>query len=631
MCGLFGVLSFRRAVDPRLREDARAAGAALAHRGPDNQGEWGDAHAFFVHRRLSVIDLSALANQPFVDAPTGTVTAFNGEIYNYVELRARLAASGERFATASDTEVLARVLSVWGEDGLERLDGMFAFAHYDPARRRCWLARDPMGQKPLYYALDPDGSVLFSSELGPLLALPGRAWTLDRPAFARYAMLGYYADSETPVREIRKLPPGHSLRVDETGAVVSRYWRDVPRGTAPAPADADARFDAAFAESCRRELRSDVPCGVLLSGGVDSSLVAAACVRVAPDIRTFAVASSDPRFDESAKAAKVAAALGLRHHTTIRMDEARAHAALTEHFARLDEPHGDPGFVNAHFLSAKTREHVTVAIAGDGGDELFAGYEAFRALPWLAISDRMPSAALRAAAFAVNLLPGSSAYMGLKFKARAFLQAAQARGRSTYAHMLATVSTFELGQLLPWLPARAPEAMFDSIEKELDDVDGSDPTARLLHFYQRIFLPGFVCHHTDRAAMRFGLEVRAPFLGDEVVRLANSLPSDAKFAGGTTKPFLRRALRRWGFDEAIVAQPKRGFALPIAGWLGTSLRAQMDDLIGDPDWEREGLVDRRALDARVRAHLAGRIDDHRLIFNLMAFRAWRRNYPQVSA
>lgn len=636
MCGVFGWVTYRRCLTESELRAARRALSSLSHRGPDQQGEWYDDHVYMGHRRLSIIDLSAAARQPFQDKEGRYVLAFNGEIYNYVELRSELEQEGAHFRTSSDTEVMLAALDRWGDRAFLRFDGMFAGALHDRERSRHLLFRDPLGQKPLYYC-EFNGGLVYASELRALLALDGFRWRLNRPAFLRYLSNGYYAWDETPVEGVRKLLPGCLLEMTERGTRLERYWDSVPGEDLLdlTEDEAFAEFERLFAESCARSMRSDVPLGVFLSGGLDSSLVLAFSREIRSDVRAFSVAMGERDFDESAKAERVARHLGLSDHHSFIMGRASVESAMRGVLTSCDEPNGDPGFVNTYFLAQACRPHLTVALAGDGGDELFAGYLPFASLHGEVCLRVLPSRVLEMIRTATTLLPNSDRYLGLRFKAEAYVRGFPSSPATRFALWLASVDPEALARLCPWqkpgFSARdgAEGSVYDFVERLMTPVQSGSRLQQLLYFYQKVFLPEFVCMHTDRGAMQFGLEVRAPFLSPSVIRFANRLPDHMKVRGGTLKWILRRVATRRGLPSSIARQPKQGFTFPLARWLKTTLRPCMEELLSHEGWRDERLVDLDVVHRCRTEHLAGTRDHSRLLYSLMAFRAWRQNFPTV--
>lgn len=635
MCGIFGWVSYQKGLGPDQLRQAAAATALLSHRGPDHQGQWHDPHTFIGHRRLSIIDLSVAANQPFADPSGRYIISYNGEIYNYLEVRTELQQAGWTFRTTSDMEVLLFALIQWGTKALTRCDGMFAAALHDRATGEHLLFRDPLGQKPLYYSITEDG-VVYASELRSLLALPNFRWKISRNAFARYLMQGYYGWDETPITNIHKLLPGHCLRVTREGARVEQYWQSLPGDgeLSLSEDEALAEFSRLFGESCVRSMRSDVPYGIFLSGGIDSSLVLSFCREANSDVHSVAVGMSEPDYDESRKATLVSNHLGVANHKTFVMNLQTFEHALTAVLESMDEPHADPGYVNAHFLSRQARASMVVALAGDGGDELFSGYAPFAGLGAASLLRHFPATVLQLMQSAAHGIPASDRYLGLQFKALAFLQGFPASDAVRFPLWLSTVGLTDLQKLCPY---HQPDffsnrgergTLFAYVENLLEPVRGRSLQKQLLFYYQKVFLPEFVCMHTDRAAMQSSLEVRSPFLSLPLVEFANRLPDRFKAQGNALKILLRRMAARRGFPAEIVSQPKRGFTVPLARWIKSSLRGRAEALVGSNDWT-DGLVDPSAIKHYLNEHLDGRRNNYRLLYALMVFRAWREKYSDL--
>jgi len=631
MCGIFGWVKFSGLLTPDQVESSRQATLTLVHRGPDGSGEWLGETVFMGHQRLSIIDLSDAASQPFQDDNGRYVLAFNGEIYNYLELRQELEAKGWRFRTRSDTEVLLYVLAQWGTQGLLRLDGMFAGALHDRKTGRHLLFRDPLGQKPLYFHVYEEGLV-YASELRALLNLPQFAWRLDRQAFRRFLTHSYYPWDTTPVVDIEKLLPGCLIEIEGGTVTRHRWWDSVP-GADPLDLGMDeavAEFERLFDRSCALCMRSDVPVGVFLSGGLDSSLVLDGCHAIAPDVQAFSVSMAEQDFDESSKAVVAAVHVGGRHNV-ITLDQAALLESFTALMDILDEPHGDPGYVNTFFLSRESRSQITVAVAGDGADELLCGYAPFKGLPVASLLERIPAAAIGLGRRAADILPGSDSYLTLQFKALSFLQAFPSTRMNRHGLWLSTLHPTDLARLMP----KAEAGFFDPMrECGAFDVAGElrshaascSPAQQMLYYYQKVFLPEFVCHHTDRAAMLHSLEVRSPFLSTRLFELVNQLPDRVKLQGSDLKRVLRETLRRRGFPPAVTEQPKQGFTFPIARWLKGHLRGMVDDL-ADVEAVTSGEVSAPVLQHLVDQHLAGRRNNYRIIYCLIVFKAWRKRYP----
>jgi asparagine synthase (glutamine-hydrolysing) len=635
MCGIFGWISWRKGLGAKELIQARAATALLAHRGPDNQGEWHDDNVFMGHRRLNIIDLSAAANQPFEDAAGRYILSFNGEIYNYVEVRLELERLGFVSRTSSDTEVLLNALTHWGLDALKRCDGMYAAALHDRSSGEHILVRDPIGQKPLYYRITDDG-VLYASELRSLLSLQQFSWKIDRAAFARYLMQSYYGWDETPIAGVHKLLPACCLRVTRDGARLERYWDSLPGENQLAIDEDEAivEFCRLFGDSCTRSMRSDVPCGIFLSGGIDSSLVLSFCREANDDIRSVAVGMSEPDYDESSKAKMVSDHLSLTDHRMYLMDPQAIEKSLEAVLRSIDEPHADPGFVNAHFLAQHAHEHMVVALAGDGGDELFAGYAPFAGLRAATMLRHCPGIVLWLMRSAAGAMRADDRYLGLQFKALAFLQGFPASDATRFPLWLSAAGLPDLRRLCPLQPADffshsgESGSLFGYVEKMMEPMRGRTTQERLLYYYQKVFLPEFVCAHTDRASMQSSLEVRSPFLSLPLIEFANRLPERFKANGGRLKLLLRRVAARRGLPSAIVNQPKQGFTIPLARWLKSSLRPHAEALLEKDDWG-EGLLDRAAVRAIFDEHQSGKRNHYRLLYAFIVFRAWRSRFPEL--
>lgn len=635
MCGIFGWIKHHEPLtDDELRL-ARRATRTLAHRGPDAEGLWHDGRVFMGHRRLSVLDLRPEANQPFHD-PRGRLTvSYNGEVYNFEELKPALAQAGFEFRTRCDTEVILAAFLQHGPDAFRDFDGMYAVAIHDRRDGRHFLFRDPMGQKPLYYFAYP-GGLVYASELRALLSIDTFAWTLDREAFLKYLAHNYYPGEVTPIAEIRKLPPGSMLEATPAGPRICTFWSSVPgdRLLDITAEEAAAETLRLFRESCRISLRSDVPYGVFLSGGIDSTLVTKLCQEYSPDVAAFAVSMSEADYDESVKAQRVARQLGIRQFDCFLMNRDSVITSLDRYLASVDEPHGDPGFVNAFFLATSVRPHITVALAGDGGDELFGGYLPYMAGCW---ADTLrPVAPLLGALHGPMLrwLHGGDSYAGLQLKLRGFLQGFPSTPATLYPLLLSTISPEELARLCPWQDRGffsrlgEPGTLFGEFQQSLGSLSDRSAVQMGAAFYQRFFLPECVCMHTDRSAMQSSLEVRSPMLSLPLVEFANRLPDRLKADRRHTKIILRQITRDLGFPASIWRQKKQGFTFPIARWLKTYLRERMDRLLELDDWP-VGLIDAGELSGILGAHLSGARNNYRILFNLMVFRAWLRNYPSV--
>lgn len=606
MCGIAGF------VGSGDRADLEAMTGRLAHRGPDADGFHVDGPVHLGHRRLSILDLSG-GCQPMTTADGQLTVVFNGEIYNHAELRRDLVAAGHVFQTDhSDTEVLLHGWREWGEGLLDRLNGMWAFALHDVTRHVLFLSRDRFGKKPLYYFSTP-GVFAFASELSALRlhpAAPRKESALARVKFFAHALL---PSPHTPYEGIWKLPAGHRIEVPTDSLVpdVRRFWKFEidPREPRASLDELAAELRDLLEAATRRRLVADVPLGVFLSGGVDSSAIAALALRANAGgrLNTFTIGFTEPSFDESAHARFVAESLGTAHHEeTLDLDGALA--VLPEIFAQLDEPQGDASLLPTWLLCRFARRHVTVALGGDGGDELFAGYDPFRALRAASAYARLvPRPVHRAIRLLAARLPVSHANLSLDFKIKRTL-----RGLD---HPSALWNPVWLGALEPH-ELRAFTGTDFSVEEIYSEAiaawescPSSDPVDRTLQFFTEIYLQDGILAKADRASMMNSLEVRSPFLDIEVANFARRLPARYKLRGNTTKFLLKHALRDL-LPAGIADRKKKGFGTPTGAWLRSG---RLSPALGHPFT--------RAASA---AHLAGRRDERLFLWCETVWQEWQR-------
>ena len=636
MCGIFGWIQWQEELSNQDVLCARRATDSMVHRGPDASGEWCEGGVYMGHRRLSVIDLSDNAIQPFHSDDDRYVLTFNGEIYNYLELREELGREGYRFQSQSDTEVLLKALIAWDTRALNRLDGMFAGAFHDRKTARHVLFRDPLGQKPLYYCSD-DRGLIYASEVRAFQELSDRTWRIDREAFRRYLVNAYYVADTSPFQGVRKLLPGMLIESVDGTVRSERWWDSIPgQDTIKVDAiEAAEEFERLFERSCSITMRSDVPVGVFLSGGVDSSMVLDSCHRLVPDIKSFSVSMEDADYDEGSKAREVAKHVGVKRHTSIMMDQEALLASFDGLMHKMDEPQADPGFVNVYYLTQQSRPEITVALTGDGADELFGGYIPFVGVPFESVFHAVPDSLIALARYGVTrLLPGSDGYVGPQFRALAYLQAFPAARSARASVWLSTLPADELENLMPLAepgffdPTRTDGAF--RISNEYHEVSsGMSSVQRLLYYYQKVFLPEFVCHHTDRAAMMHSLEARSPFLSVPMIEFANRLPNRFKVSRMQLKVLLKHVLKQRQFPDPIVRQRKQGFTFPIARWLKQSMRPMVDAL-SDIEEITDGEVSLKELNRMIDQHMDGRRSYYRIIYNLIVFRAWRKRNPGLT-
>ncbi len=643
MCGIAGLVDpTGAAVDRAVLE---AMTAALAPRGPDGVGFFVAPGVGLGHRRLKIIDPSEAAAQPMGNEDGSVQVVSNGEIYNFADLRAELAGRGHTFRSRSDTEVLVHGYEAWGDGIVERADGMFAFAIWDATHRRLLAARDRMGKKPFYFAqvARPGGGpplFAFASELKALLPVPGLDRSISAEALARYLAHEYVPPPLAIIAGASKLDAGFALvleagREPGAGARVRRYW------DLPFPAEHPPRREPEAAEELRgllrraveRRLVADVPLGALLSGGIDSSAVVAvmAAIAGADRVRTFSVGFDDPAFDETAHARLASARLGTNHREE-RIDARALVAAIPHVESFLDEPLGDASIIPTYLLCRQVRPHVSVALSGDGGDELFAGYPTFLADgPGRLVLDRLPEPARKAAARAVSFLPTRDGYFGFEFKAQQFLRGGRTPGPLRHQRWLASFLPEELDDLL--LPDVRRAAGGDPLGEVVARAAGGparNARDRVMDFYARFYLPGGVNVKVDRAAGAVGMEIRAPFLDTDLVTFACQLPPALRLRRLTTKYILKKALRGLLPDETL-RRNKQGFAVPIARFLRKELAPAVRDELAPAKIRREGLFQPAAVTRLVDEHLQGRRDWRKQLWTLFAFERWLATWGRAGA
>ena len=600
MCGIAG---FAGVGD---RDDIAAMTAALRHRGPDGEALFCDPQlpVHLGHRRLAIIDLAG-GNQPMWNEDRTVGVVFNGEIYNHVALRAELMRRHRFSSDHSDTEVLVHGYEEWGPGLVGKLNGMFAFAILDRQRRRLFLARDRFGEKPLYYCRH-DRGFAFASELSALALHPAVSGTLSRRALQKYFAYGYIPAPLAALEGCAKLEGGCYLSydLDDQALAIKRYWRfriEPDDALSGKPEDFLAEeLRALFVQATKRRLISDVPLGLFLSGGIDSSgVLAGAAQQLDPQrILTFTIGFNEPSFDESGYARSVAHSFGTHHHEE-KLDIDAARELIPQVLGRLDEPLADPSIVPTFLLSRFTRRHVTVALSGDGGDELFAGYDPFKALgPAQLYRFLVPRGLHRGLRRLADLLPISARNMSFDFKLRRALAGLSYPPELWNPVWLAPIEPGEMAELFAE-PVRAEDLYEEAITMWNG---GGNIGDRTLEFYTNYYLQDNILTKVDRAAMMVSLESRAVFLDNDLVEFCRRLPYRFKYRNGTRKYLLRKALAPL-LPSDVLGRRKKGFGIPVAKWLRVM-----------PDFgTAEGLdfIQAAPIERRWLEHRGGRAD-HRL-------------------
>lgn len=618
MCGIAGYQG------KGTLEDARRMIARIAYRGPDHQhavtiGDTGLAHA-----RLSIIDLSHGADQPMRDEAGDLAIVFNGEIYNYRELRIGLQRNGAVLRTASDTEVLLHLYRVHGADMLPMLNGMFAFAIHDARTGELFLARDRMGKKPLHYA-ECGGTFVFGSELKAVLAHPAVKDDLDAVALDQYLTFEYVPTPRSIISGVRKLPAGSRMLV-RNGSIVhlGPWWApDLSKRPISLP-EATAALDELLFRATERRLVSDVPLGVFLSGGIDSSAVAWYAQQASSTpIDTFSMGFEESSYDERAHAALVAGHLGTRHHTEV-LTERQCLDMIPELYAKLDEPFADASLIPTHLLSRFARRHVTVCLGGDGSDELLAGYPTFTADRFRRIFGAVPGPVRSLLHRAAGLLPPSDRNISLDFQVKQFLRGFEAGPQHVNTLWLGSFTPAEKRSLLhPDVLACVGTA--HGLEP-VDDVLRGSPWANggldeVILVFLRTYLVDDILFKVDRASMYTALEVRAPFMDYTVVEFLNSLPDALKRRGSNGKVLLKRVMRG-KLPDAIIDRPKKGFGIPLSAWLRKELRPLMLDMLAPERLQRQGILQPAHVERLVKEHLTGHANHRKLLWTLVVLQLW---------
>lgn len=590
---------------------------ALRHRGPDEGGVDSFGACVLGHRRLKVIDLDT-GSQPVANETGEISCVFNGELYEFRALREELSARGHRIPGTGDTPVLPHAYEEHGTAFAARLHGMFALALWDASRERLVLARDRIGKKPLLYAELPDGTLAFASELKALLQLPGLARELDLEQLDAFLALQYVPGPETALRGVRKVPPGHVLVWERGTITLERYWRLEPEEGERSDEEWLAQVRETVRAAVRRRLIADVPLGALLSGGIDSSIVVALMAEASSEpVRTFTIGFPDARYDEREYARAVAERYGTRHEELeVELD---AQALLPRVAWAFDEPFGDEAALPSLLVSELAREHVTVALAGDGGDESFAGYERYLAHGLAAKAGRVPLLP-GLGARALRALPsGRAEPRSAAFRAARLAELAAAPRRERYGRVMevfpaglrASLWT-EAARPAPYVP---PAPRGDGIrELQLHDVE--------------TYLPGDLLVKADLASMAHSLELRSPFLDHEVLSLGVSLPDRLRTKGLRGKIALRRAFAS-ELPERVAGRGKTGFGVPLGRWFREDLRELATDLLLDRRARERGQFRPAAVERLLREHVDGRRDHGHRLWGLLMLELWQRFYVEA--
>ena len=612
MCGICGIVDFGRLTDADVVKDMTQS---MLHRGPDAGGIHGYQNCVFGHRRLSIVDLSESANQPMISQDGSIALVFNGEIYNFQEIRGHLERLGHRFRTSSDTEVILELYLEKRESMLSDLNGMFSLAIWDEREKRLILARDRMGKKPLYYYYE-DGRLSFSSELFSLLrdrSVPRELW--DQALF-EYLLYDFIPAPHTIFRNVNKLPAAHVAILDSDGLHISRYWDPpMPEGAADYHAQTK-RLEELLSDSVKRRLIADVPLGSFLSGGLDSTFITALMQRNnSQRVKTFSISFPGTSHDESKWSDLASSFIKTEHRSyPVEYDIEHVFSSLVRHFG---EPFGDSSAIPTWHLCEHTRKHVTVALCGDGGDELFGGYERYLARRLQLAYDLTPLS-LREHLIEpfINRLPATTDYYGTSFtkKLKLFAAASRRMREDPLAVAPRTFSRNEVNRIT----GIDYQVEVDPVISAARQYVGLDPVSHMMFTDIHTYLAEDILTKSDRVSMAHSLEVRSPLLDYRIVELACRLPLNFKIRGLTTKRILRDAARGY-VPGAILNRSKYGFQVPLGEWFKGRLKHWAAERLLGPNHD---LFERTMLEQLWKEHQAGQVDHTHKIWLLIFFNAW---------
>jgi asparagine synthase (glutamine-hydrolysing) len=620
MCGIAGVVNSERGGVEAAT--IRRMCQCIFHRGPDDEGIFVKDGAGFGVRRLRVIDLDG-GHQPVFNEDKTICIVYNGEIYNFLELRQSLERRGHHFYTHTDTEVIVHLYEEMGSDCVQELRGMFAFAIYDTCNRRLLLARDRLGIKPLNYAF-ADGYLLFGSEIKSILAVAPELATIDQRALWQYFYFGYIPDPATAFLPIKKLLPGHVLEFEEGKIRTRKYW-DLPEYGTHQPRDEEEclqELERRLAEAVRIRLISDVPLGALLSGGIDSSTIVALMARASSrPVKTFSIGFRQADFNEASYARLVAEKFGTEHHELIL--EPNVVETVESLALSLEEPFGDSSILPTYYVSRLARQHVTVALSGDGGDEAFAGYERYRihlqsrnfsGIPeWAGcfyrqqLHRRLPSG-----------LPGRNLAYSVSLPwAERYLEGISLRSFDREMALLSEdFRATALGDVDPMSAKR----------RFLDEAPARDPLSRVLYLDTKTYLPGDILTKVDRMSMLASLEVRVPILDHLFLEWVTGLPARWKMRGSKQKYIFAKLAKRVGVPEQVLDRPKQGFALPLRHWMRNELKSLIMSVLLDASTRERGYFNPQGVQRLLDEHFQERRDHSARIWRFFMFELWHRNF-----
>jgi asparagine synthase (glutamine-hydrolysing) len=628
MCGIAGWINLENKTSQNDGEAVlHRMCERMKHRGPDSEGLWLDEQVALGMRRLSIIDLHT-GEQPVYSEDKSVVVVMNGELYNFREVRSDLEKRGHKFATNTDSEILPHLYEEYGEAMLEHINGMFAFALWDKNKKKLLVARDRFGEKPLYYGVFA-GKLIFASEPKVLLENPSVKAEINTDALRSFLSFDYVPAPASIYKNIYKLPAAHFLTVERGEVKTRRYWNLTfhKNGNTPTIEKAAEDLRELLSDAVRMRLVADVPLGILLSGGVDSSTVAAFAVRHSTEkVKTFSIGFEEDSFDESKYARQVATHLGTEHYED-KLSVRRAADLISEIAKWLDEPLSDGSLIPTFLLSRFVRQHVTVALGGDGGDEIFAGYPMYFGHKMARVYDSIPRF-LRSGLIEpiVNNLPVSTKNLSFDYKAKRFVAAAKYDTVTRHHSWFGSFSIDEQNDLLSRdVLASTSGDIYRGAKDLLKITDARDEIERMQFLDMNFYMAEDILTKVDRASMAVSLEVRAPFLDPRVAQFAAALPLEYKLKGSKGKYVLKKAVEPL-LPRAILQRPKKGFGIPIAEWLKGSLNPLLRDLLAPERLKNQGLFDAEFVRQLIKEHETGAASHHKQLWTLLVFQLWFDNF-----
>ena len=627
MCGICGIVNYN--TSPIDIEALKKMNQAQIHRGPDDEGYYLTKKVGLGFKRLSIIDLTT-GNQPMHSEDKGIWAVCNGEIYNYQELKQILQNKSHSFYTKSDAEVIVHLYEEHGEDFIKKLDGMFAIALWDEREKKLILARDNMGQKPLHYSF-VDNGVVFSSEIKSMLQHPKVSKTLDYNAVSKYFTYEFVPAPATIFSKIKKVQPGHKLVITKDKIINEPYW-DIRYSSGTDSKlynedEAAAELDNLLKKSVKKRLISDVNLGAFLSGGLDSSYIISLMSELSSaSVKAFNIAFDDKSFDESRHAKKVAEYLGVDYHQE-RLSDRQLLDIIPGICDVLDEPLADASIVPAYLLSSFTGKHVKVALSGDGGDELFAGYPTYGAHKTAEYFKLLPAPVISQLKKIVNKLPVSLNNFSFDFKAKKFVSGLGTSSEERHYRWMGSYTPEEKKCLFTddFRENLSNIDEFEDIRQHLDKCNSKDSLEKLLYLDAKLYLQDDVLVKVDRASMANSIEVRSPFLDKEFVEFVSSLEPSLKLRKFKTKYILKKAaLKR--LPKEIVNRPKKGFGIPIGKWINGELRSFVTDVLDPSLIKRQGIFDGKYVKKILDEHFHKKKDNRKLIWTLLIFQLWHQKY-----